>query len=191
MSSNDLNDRLDSWKAIAAYLRRTERTARRWERQEGLPVHRLSHHDRSSVYALKSELDAWRAARSHRYAEWRGGHPAQQPAPTPGARPGHPARRRRRGSRRISVVARIGSARRRIPTLAVLPFTIDSADARPSTSAGPWPESLVNQIASAPDLRVRPFASSMRNYREEEEPAAIGTAHGCGHDRCGPSRGAR
>ena len=64
MSSNEPGDRLDSWKAIAGYLRRTERTARRWEQQEGLPVHRLPHQDRSSVYAFKSELDAWRAARS-------------------------------------------------------------------------------------------------------------------------------
>ncbi len=64
MSSNEPGDRLDSWKAIAGYLRRTERTARRWEQQEGLPVHRLPHQDRSSVYAFKSELDAWRATRS-------------------------------------------------------------------------------------------------------------------------------
>src|SRR5437867_9654696 len=36
-------DRLDSWKEIAAYLRRSPRTVQRWERQEGLPVHRLVH----------------------------------------------------------------------------------------------------------------------------------------------------
>jgi tetratricopeptide (TPR) repeat protein len=63
VASNQPSDRLDSWKAIAAYLRRTERTARRWERTEGLPVHRLQHHERSSIYAFKSELDAWLAAR--------------------------------------------------------------------------------------------------------------------------------
>ena len=33
-------DRLDSWKEIAAYLNRGVRTVRRWEREEGLPVHR-------------------------------------------------------------------------------------------------------------------------------------------------------
>src|ERR1041385_1511743 len=35
--------RLDSWKAIAAYLGRGVRTVQRWEREEGLPVHRLTH----------------------------------------------------------------------------------------------------------------------------------------------------
>lgn len=60
---NEAGDRLDSWKAIAAHLRRTERTARRWELTEGLPVHRLLHQERSSIYAFKSELDAWLRAR--------------------------------------------------------------------------------------------------------------------------------
>ena len=51
--------RLDSWKEIAAYLNRTVRTARRWEKTEGLPVHRHGHQKRDSVYAYESELDAW------------------------------------------------------------------------------------------------------------------------------------
>jgi serine/threonine-protein kinase len=63
VAANEPSDRLDSWKAIAAYLRRTERTARRWEQIERLPVHRLQHQERSSVYAFKGELDAWLAAR--------------------------------------------------------------------------------------------------------------------------------
>ncbi len=51
--------RLDSWKEIADYLNRTIRTAERWERTEGLPIHRHGHHKRGSVYALTSEIDAW------------------------------------------------------------------------------------------------------------------------------------
>src|SRR5215471_16215876 len=51
--------RLDSWKAIAAYLSRSERTVRRWEENEDLPVHRLIHDKRGSVYAYKQELDEW------------------------------------------------------------------------------------------------------------------------------------
>lgn len=54
------DDRLDSWKEIAAYLRRSVRTVRRWEREEGLPVHRHVHRVLGSVYAQKSEVDAWR-----------------------------------------------------------------------------------------------------------------------------------
>lgn len=54
---------LESWKEIAAYLQRDAKTARRWEKEEGLPVHRHSHSVRSSVYAYPSEIDAWRAGR--------------------------------------------------------------------------------------------------------------------------------
>lgn len=50
--------RLDSWKEIAAYLRRDERTVRRWE-TEGLPVHRHLHKKKAAVYAYKEEIDTW------------------------------------------------------------------------------------------------------------------------------------
>ena len=53
------NDRLDSWKEIAAYLKRDVTTVRRWEKREGLPVRRHLHDRRDSVYAFSSELDGW------------------------------------------------------------------------------------------------------------------------------------
>jgi len=53
-------DRLDSWKEIAAYLQRGVRTVRRWEREEGMPVHRHVHRVLGSVYAYKSEIESWR-----------------------------------------------------------------------------------------------------------------------------------
>jgi len=52
-------DRLDSWKEIAAYFNRDKRTVQRWERQEGMPVHRHLHDKQGSVYAIKAELDEW------------------------------------------------------------------------------------------------------------------------------------
>jgi len=52
-------DRLDSWKEVAAYLKRGARTVQRWEREKGLPVHRLRPDKLGSVFAFKSELDAW------------------------------------------------------------------------------------------------------------------------------------
>ena len=52
--------RLDSWKGIAAYLNREVRTVQRWEKDQGLPVHRRAHNDgRPFVFAYESELDAW------------------------------------------------------------------------------------------------------------------------------------
>jgi TolB-like protein/Tfp pilus assembly protein PilF len=50
---------LDSWKEIAAYLKREVRTVQRWEKKEGLPVHRQIHEKAGTVYAYKSEIDAW------------------------------------------------------------------------------------------------------------------------------------
>lgn len=71
---------LESWKEIAGYLQRDAKTARNWEKTEGLPVHRHTHKSRSSVYAYPSEIDAWRAGRrvvaepeppAKAYASWR------------------------------------------------------------------------------------------------------------------------
>jgi Tetratricopeptide repeat len=52
-------DRLDTWKEVAAHLRRSVRTVQRWEREEALPVHRHHHDKLGSIYAFKAELDAW------------------------------------------------------------------------------------------------------------------------------------
>ena len=42
-------DRLDSWKEIAAYLNRDVTTVQRWEKREGMPVHRHLHDRMGSV----------------------------------------------------------------------------------------------------------------------------------------------
>ncbi len=56
-------DRLESWKRISNYLNRDIRTLRRWEKNEGLPIHRHMHESLATVYAYQSELDAWQASR--------------------------------------------------------------------------------------------------------------------------------
>lgn len=55
----DFNDRLESWKEIAAYLGRDLRTVMRWEKERSLPVHRVPGGGRAVVYAYRSEIDAW------------------------------------------------------------------------------------------------------------------------------------
>jgi len=52
-------ERLDSWKAIAAYLGKDAGTVRRWERTRGLPIHRVPGGKGTSVYAFAGEIDAW------------------------------------------------------------------------------------------------------------------------------------
>ena len=63
------NDRLDSWKKIASYLKRDVRTVQRWERREQMPVHRHLHDKLGSVFAFRSELDAWWESRRTRLAQ--------------------------------------------------------------------------------------------------------------------------
>src|SRR5256885_15417584 len=80
-SSTPPEDRLDSWKEIAAYLNRDVTTVQRWEKRERMPVHRHQHDRLGSVYAFSSELDAWlQSRRQHLEAEEKGqGRSAETP----------------------------------------------------------------------------------------------------------------
>lgn len=59
IAAKDRSDRLDSWKAIADYLGRDVRTLLRWEKEKGLPVHRVPGGKRQAVFAFVQELDDW------------------------------------------------------------------------------------------------------------------------------------
>jgi len=72
--------RLDSWKEIATYLKRSTRTVRRWERHEGLPVHLPHHGTHATIYALPHEIDAWLASR-------RSAEPSRTPSAAHAAQP--------------------------------------------------------------------------------------------------------
>lgn len=61
---NQPGERLESWKEIAAYLKRGVRTVQRWEQTEALPVYRHRHGKRGTVYAFRHEIDAWRENRT-------------------------------------------------------------------------------------------------------------------------------
>src|SRR5208282_448801 len=84
------DDRLDSWKELAAFLNRGVRTVQRWEHTEGLPVHRHQHAKLGSIYALKSEVSAWWDSRGTRLE--------------PKAVEKPPARRTSEGKRRLLVL---------------------------------------------------------------------------------------
>jgi phage terminase Nu1 subunit (DNA packaging protein) len=45
------------------FLKCGVRTVQRWEKSEGLPVHRHRHWKRGTVYALKSEIEDWLRSR--------------------------------------------------------------------------------------------------------------------------------
>jgi hypothetical protein len=56
----DAGRRLDGWKEISTHLRCDVRTCMRWEKEQGLPIHRINHDaKKSKVFAFTAELDAW------------------------------------------------------------------------------------------------------------------------------------
>ena len=56
---------LDTWKEISQYLGKEIRTCSRWEKELGLPVHRIDESSsKSKVFAYKSEIDRWLEERS-------------------------------------------------------------------------------------------------------------------------------
>ncbi|MGA8272876.1 MAG: hypothetical protein WB919_15045 [Candidatus Sulfotelmatobacter sp.] len=57
--------RLDSWKEIAAFFGRDERTVKRWEKERGLPVYRVPGSARGGVFAYAEELSQWLNASNH------------------------------------------------------------------------------------------------------------------------------
>ncbi len=76
-------DRLDSWKEIAAYLNRDVTTVQRWEKREGMPVHRHLHDRMGSVYASRAELDGWARSRNPRAAQENGNNAPVPNRPAP------------------------------------------------------------------------------------------------------------
>jgi Tol biopolymer transport system component len=77
------DDRLDSWKEIAAYMRRDVTTVQRWEKREGMPVHRHVHDRIGSVYAFKRDLDTWARTRTQAAATEVEPEPANGNPPSP------------------------------------------------------------------------------------------------------------
>jgi TolB-like protein/Flp pilus assembly protein TadD len=180
--SNEPERHLDSWKEIAAYLGRSEKTVRRWEQTEGLPVHRLRHDKRSSVYAYSTELEAWRKARrsSHQLepgpdenGSAAGGHAVPPAAAGSAGGKAHQSHRLRfwllpfivlglcvvaftvRSQwNRWSVPLRAGQSSPSIQSIAVLPFRSLPPDPEDDYLADGLTEQLITELEKLGSLRV-------------------------------------
>jgi len=169
-------DRLDSWKEIAAYLKRDVTTVQRWEKREGMPVHRHLHDRMGSVYAYSSELDAWVQSRKSRLEEEEELRAAERPAEgMVDVRPTGTSRARLwpilGGVAGLALIAityvmvqgHTGhTTQTKIRSLAVLPLSNLSGDSTQEYLADEMTEELCGRLARIHDLRVISRTSVMR-----------------------------
>ena len=164
-------DRLDSWKEIAAYLKRDVTTVQRWEKREGMPVHRQLHDRMGSVYAFTSELEAWTKSRRPHIEE-------EESSSKQSAEVASPDRVKSTwrlglwlalgGAVLIAFVAGIYALTRshttppKITSLAVLPLDNLSGDPAQEYLADEMTEELCGRLARIHDLRVISRTSVMR-----------------------------
>jgi TolB-like protein/Flp pilus assembly protein TadD len=167
-------ERLDSWKEIAGYLKRDVTTVQRWEKRERMPVHRHLHDRMGSVYAFSSELDAWVQSRKLRLEEEELG--AERTAeeevdirPTVTSRTslwlvlGGVAALGLMAMTYIVVGRHNGHlAQTKIRSLAVLPLSNLSGDSTQEYLADEMTEELCGRLARIHDLRVISRTSVMR-----------------------------
>jgi pentatricopeptide repeat protein len=175
-SQRSSGEQLDSWKEIAAYLGRDVTTAQRWEKREGMPIHRHVHDKRGSVYALSRELDAWRQSRRARLEEDEKEPGAETPIVTEGD---HRRRAPQQARRWLALAAAVGvgllavayvmsrartgnAARPKIKSLAVLPLKNLSGDPAQEYLADGMTDALIGRLSTIHDLRVISRTSVMR-----------------------------
>jgi TolB-like protein/Flp pilus assembly protein TadD len=196
------SDRLDSWKDVAAYLKRDVTTVQRWERREGLPIRRHVHDKQGSVYAFRSELDAWQRTRTRQVRAEETDRStaivAEQLAPDPEtgsvSLPSvqRPAATPRRALGRFSAVAGLigfvvaaiafgvalgrvtPSAPPEITSLVVLPLENLSADPAQAYLAAGLTEELTARLAQLRALRVVSRTSAMAFEGRRVSLPAIG-----------------
>ena len=171
-------NRLDSWKEIAAYLERDITTVQRWEKREGMPVHRHLHDTRGSVYAVPAELEAWLESRKIRL------EPGEQEPELPtgdSLQPGHTREKTSRVRPRlwlalscVAVAAALTTAyvlsrgrisrttAPKIRSLAVLPLKNMSAEPGQDYLSDGLTDALIGRLAGIQDLRVISRTSVMQ-----------------------------
>jgi TolB-like protein/Flp pilus assembly protein TadD len=165
--------RLDSWKEIAVYLNRDVTTVQRWEKREGMPVHRHVHDKRGSVYAIPEELDEWVRSRNPRLDEPEKQLEAKIPLPPFDDRKAMVERESRRWFALAILCICLAAAgwlfflhrasgRPKIRSLAVLPLRNLSGDPAQDYLADGMTEALIGRLANIHDLRVISHTSVMR-----------------------------
>jgi TolB-like protein len=145
-------ERLDSWKAIARHLGRDIRSVQRWERERGLPVHRVPGKKGGAVFAYQEELDRWL-----RSGAQGAGEGAATRLPWAGA-----AALALIVALALILVWRHERSRPQVPSIAVLPLRNLSGDPGQDYFADGFTEELATELTHLGPLRVISTASTMQ-----------------------------
>jgi TolB-like protein len=165
--------RLDSWKEIAAYLKRDVATVRRWEKSEAFPVHRHHHAKLGSVYAYTSELEAWSEGRRRQIRSpaeagrsiWRGiVLPALLLLVALAAGV----------SAYVWMTTRTSNAGTPITSLAVLPFHPLGEAARDEALQLGMTDALITRLENLRQIRVRPTSAVLKYTNAQPDLQAVG-----------------
>jgi TolB-like protein len=188
VSSPDLSPstpeaRLDSWKEIATYVKRDVSTVQRWEKREGMPIHRHVHDKRGSVYALSSELNAWLQTRGLRLEEEEKEFKREALVEARAARGPGETRRARRGLVLLGVAPLallavafiltrgrpVDAIQPKIGSLAVLPLKNLSGDPAQDYFAEGMTEAVIGRLSMIRGLRVISNTSVMQ-FKDTRKP---------------------
>jgi tetratricopeptide (TPR) repeat protein len=162
----------DSWKEIAAYLKRSVKTCQRWERELGLPIHRPDQGSGARIVAYKQDIDRWLAGTRH-----------LEDMPAPDSEPVHRQKMRWAliaGGAAFVVVAALGSvlvlrsfSKKRLvpipalnPSVAVLPFENPRDDKALEIWETALPELLFTDLAQSRYVQVVPPARVLTTLGE-------------------------
>ncbi|MBN2431668.1 MAG: VCBS repeat-containing protein [Acidobacteria bacterium] len=158
--------RLETWKEIANYLGRGVRTVQRWEKHDGLPVHREAGGRKESVFAWSDELDAWRAG--HPYPNGLelspgASYPNDQEPTTSGQRPASSGRSVARNQKWLVL----------IPALGILPVVLavillpgqPGEDDALFFKFHEYDRGSQVDIYNANNIRIKSFRSGMINFK--------------------------
>lgn len=163
-ASEEKAQRLDSWKAIARYIGRDVRSAQRWERERGLPVHRVPGEKGGSVFAYTAELDDWLHGRSEGSPESEPAAQAKPPSPPVLRRDAAPAELPRQASDEGQPVSPAAGS----PAIAAARADGAAPSRRLSGKQRAWwtlAALIVLTVAAAAYWRARPSPSPVRPER--------------------------